>query len=131
MPRKAQCHTFWLMVIEQKLLRNKLQNIRSGDEAIYLVSPARLDAFLRIIITFVVAVLLLSPVYILFKIRPVDESDIDRKSSLQILVIFLFTLLLSASCSIFTQAKRHEVFAATAAYCAVLVVFLGNASNVT
>jgi hypothetical protein len=41
-------------------------------------------------------------------------------------VLIVFTLLFSAAMSILTKAARHELFAASAAYCAILVVFIGN-----
>lgn len=41
-------------------------------------------------------------------------------------VLLVSTLAFSAVLAIFTRAKRHEILAAAAAYCAVLVVFLGN-----
>lgn len=41
-------------------------------------------------------------------------------------VLVVFTLLFSAAMSCLTKAKRHELFAAAAAYCAVLVVFISN-----
>jgi ABC-type transport system involved in multi-copper enzyme maturation permease subunit len=112
------------------LFRTREQRIKSGDEVIYLVSQARLDGLLRAVITVIAAVLLLVPVFILFKLQPTDRSEVERKGIWQILTIFFFTLLFSASCSIFTQARRQEVFTATAAYSAVFVVFLGNTSNV-
>lgn len=114
---------------EQALFRTHEQKIKSGDEALHLVSLDRLDNVLRAVVTILAAVLLLVPVFVLFKLQPTDKSEIERKSNYQILTVFIFTLLFSASCSIFTQAKKHEVFTATAAYSAVLVVFLGNTSN--
>lgn len=62
--------------------------------------------------------LLLFPVFILY--------ELESSAVHQILVIFAFTLAFAACCSLFTKAKKQDVFAATAAYCAVLVVFLGN-----
>lgn len=41
-------------------------------------------------------------------------------------VLIVFTLLFSAALSVLTKAARHEMFAASAAYCAILVVFIGN-----
>jgi hypothetical protein len=41
-------------------------------------------------------------------------------------VLIVFTLLFSAAMSVLTKAARHEMFAASAAYCAILVVFIGN-----
>ena len=126
----ATCRKFSTNTREQKLFRTHEQKLRTGDEALHLVSLDRIDNCLRAVITMIAAVLLLVPVFVLFKLQPNNKSEFERSSNYQILTIFVFTLLFSASCSIFTQAKRQEVFAATAAYCAVLVVFLGNTSNV-
>ena len=41
-------------------------------------------------------------------------------------VLMVFTLLFSSAMSMLTKAARHELFAASAAYCAILVVFIGN-----
>lgn len=41
-------------------------------------------------------------------------------------VMVIFTLLFSAAMSLLTKAARHELFAASAAYCAILVVFISN-----
>ena len=112
------------------MFRSSEQRLKTGVEAVQLVSPDRLDIFIRAFITVVASVLLLIPIFVLFKLQPSHHSDISRQSNYQILTVFLFTLLFSASCSLLTQAKRQEVFAATAAYAAVLVVFLGNTSNV-
>lgn len=40
--------------------------------------------------------------------------------------LLICTLAFSSILSLFTKARRHEILAAAAAYCAVLVVFLGN-----
>lgn len=115
---------------QQTLFRTHEQKIKTGDEALHLVSLDRLDNVLRAIVTILATFLLLAPVFVLFKLQPTNRSEVELKSNYQILTIFIFTLLFSASCSIFTQAKKQEVFTATAAYSAVLVVFLGNTSNV-
>jgi lipopolysaccharide export LptBFGC system permease protein LptF len=58
---------------------------------------------------------------------PVVALLSTQKSGLvKIVIVLIFTLFFSAALSLFTKATRQEVFAATAAYCAVLVVFLGN-----
>ncbi|KAL8843887.1 MAG: hypothetical protein Q9176_001849 [Flavoplaca citrina] len=113
----------------QVIFRTKEQKIVTGQENVFLVSPFRLDVFLRIVLTILAAILLLLPVVILFELQPAEASQVRRKGGFQILTIFLFTLLFSASCSICTKARRQEVFTATAAYCAVLVVFLGCTLN--
>lgn len=116
----------------QALFRTREQKTQTGSEAgFHLISQHRLDVFIRIIVIIVSSVLLLIPVFILFSLSPNTQADAQHQGNLQILTIFIFTIVFSGSCSIFTQAKRQEVFAATAAYCAVLVVFLGNSTNVT
>lgn len=51
----------------------------------------------------------------------------ERNSTLDAVgVLVVFTLLFSAAMSLLTKAQRHELFAASAAYCAVLVVFISN-----
>ena len=115
----------------QIIFRSRVQQQQSGDDpAIRLISRRRLDIFLRTILTIIAAVLLLAPVIILVQLQPNEPSQVTRSNWLQIMTIFLFTLVFSGSCSIFTRATRQEVFTATAAYCAVLVVFLANTSNV-
>ncbi|KAI4279433.1 MAG: hypothetical protein LQ337_000244 [Flavoplaca oasis] len=115
--------------VTQVIFRTKEQKIITGQENVFLVSPFRLDVFLRIVLTILAAILLLLPVVILFELQPTEASQVRQKGGFQILTIFIFTLLFSASCSICTKARRQEVFTATAAYCAVLVVFLGCTLN--
>ncbi|KAF2460690.1 hypothetical protein BDY21DRAFT_336129 [Lineolata rhizophorae] len=88
------------------------------DELVRLYSKARIDTFARLVITILAVALLMVPVVVLF--------STTETGGLKIAIILLFTLFFSISLSLFTKAKRHEVFAATAAYCAVLVVFLGD-----
>jgi len=54
----------------------------------------------------------------------VDINNKDTFNAVGVLVVF--TLLFSAAMSLLTKAARHELFAASAAYCAILVVFIGN-----
>jgi hypothetical protein len=53
-------------------------------------------------------------------------NDYNRKVLNAVGVLIVFTLLFSAAMGLLTNAKRHELFAASAAYCAILVVFIGN-----
>ena len=111
--------------------RTKEQKIKTGTQPyLSLVSPARFDALLRAILTIFAAASLLIPVLIMFELQPENQSQAKSRSKYQVLTIFLFTMAASAFCSIFTKARKQEVFTATAAYCAVLVVFLGNTSQV-
>ncbi len=111
------------------LFRNKEQRTKTGGADLRLVAANRLDILVRTVLTLVAALLLLIPVAVLFALQPTSRADFRRKVIYQLLNVFVFTMLFSASCSIFTKARRQEVFAATAAYSAVLVVFLGNTSN--
>ena len=106
------------------------QKIKSGSEDMRLTSADRFDVLIRIVYTVIAAILLLVPVFVLFRLQPLSPDEFRRQSNYQILTVFLFTLAFSALLGIFTRAKRQEVFAATTAYSAVLVVFLGNTSNV-
>ena len=113
----------------QAIFRTREQEIITGHERAFLASAHRLGVFLGVVLTILAAILLLLPVVILFELQPTEASRIHRNGGLQILTIFLFTLLFSAACSVCTKATRQQVFTATAAYCAVLVVFLSNTLN--
>ena len=114
----------------QKIFSNKELRIRSANEPyLYLVSPHRIDILLRTFLTIFASILLLIPVLILVKLQPHDQSELERQGNYQLLTVFIFTLVFSFCCSIFTKAKRQEVFSATAAYAAVLVIFLGNSNG--
>jgi len=71
-----------------------------------------------------ILVLLVVPVYLLFHL--VNHMGNRKTDALCIDTRLMFTLAFSAVLSLFTRAKRHEILGAAAAYCAVLVVFLGN-----
>lgn len=118
------------VTLTKNIFRSHEQRLKTGKEDLQLLSAERLDIFLQTVLTIIATVLLLAPVFTLFRLQPTTQAEFRSKSNYQILTVFVFTLVFSASCSIFTKAKRQEIFAATAAYCAVLVVFLGNTSNV-
>ena len=62
--------------------------------------------------------LLMLPVVLLYAI--------DTSSGVKIAILLLFVLAFSMALLTMTNAKRHEAFAATAAYAAVIVVFMAN-----
>jgi hypothetical protein len=70
--------------------------------------------------------LLIIPIWLLYHL--VTQVGAQRTDATCMGVLLVFTLGFSAMISLFTRAKRHEIFAAAAGYCAVLVVFLGNVS---
>lgn len=61
----------------------------------------------RLTLTVIAVVLLMAPTIVLFLV--------SGHNTLKIILIMVFTLLFSAAMSVFTKAKRHEMFAATAA----------------
>jgi hypothetical protein len=87
-------------------------------------SQSRIEKLVGVIITLLIFVLLVLPVVAMYKLTSIRKPTFD---SVGILVVF--TLLFSAAMSLVTKAKRHELFGASAAYCAVLVVFISNFSN--
>lgn len=73
-------------------------------------------------IAFLSTILLLIPVYIMIKI----QLSLTQLATLVLAFSFIFAAALSA----LTDARWQDVFAATATYCAVLVVFLGNLQQI-
>ncbi|KAL8919093.1 MAG: hypothetical protein Q9208_006977 [Pyrenodesmia sp. 3 TL-2023] len=102
---------------------------KTGNIRVNLLSPRRLEVFVRTIFTILTAVLFLVPVLAMLELQPSHAHQARHAEYMQLAIVLVFTILFSASCSIFTKAKRQEVFTATGAYCAVLVVFLGNTHN--
>jgi len=111
----------------QKIFRSEEQRLKTGETPyLNLVSPDRFDIVLKGLLTLIAASLLSFPILILFKLQPTEPSEIKSRSGWQIFCVFVSTLAFSACCFIFTKARKQEVFTATAAYSAVLVIFLGN-----
>lgn len=87
-------------------------------------TPSRIAKLSNSILIFLVLVLLVLPIYLLYHMI----HDIGTHDSYVMCIgtLLVFTLAFSSILSLFTKARRHEILAAAAAYCAVLVVFLGN-----
>ena len=94
-----------------------------------------------IVITLVISMLIILPVIVLYQLsnlQPPQDNQIQdggkTKPSLvislsAIVVLVTFTILFCGTMAGMTSATRQELFAASAAYCAVLVVFIGNFSG--
>ncbi|KAL8722798.1 MAG: hypothetical protein Q9181_007415 [Wetmoreana brouardii] len=93
--------------ITRKILTSAEERKKTDDKYIRLYSPHRVDVLARLILTVVSVVLLVAPTAVLFLV--------PEHGWFKILLIMIFTLLFSAALSLFTKAKRHEMFAATAA----------------
>ena len=74
-------------------------------------SRERISRLATLIITVLLAVLLIIPVYLLWRLA-VQDMISTSPETLSLLV--LFTLFFSAIVSMFTRARRHEVLAASA-----------------
>jgi hypothetical protein len=97
---------------------------KNEDKHEIYYTPSRIAKLSNGILTVLILALLVIPVYILYHL--VTDIGTPRAYKICIGTLLLFTLAFSAVLSLFTRAKRHEILAAAAAYCAVLVVFLSN-----
>jgi hypothetical protein len=127
----------------QKFFRTPELREKTSNKYISFYSSTRIDKLVNILITFVIFILLVIPVVTLYHLTstsaitdvsasgnatvPVSEAnDYKRDTFNAVGVLIVFTLLFSAAMSVLTKAARHELFASSAAYCAILVVFIGN-----
>ncbi|KAG4442415.1 hypothetical protein IFR05_002117 [Cadophora sp. M221] len=67
------------------------------------------------------------PVYLLWYMA--RKKQTDSTTAISVALLLTFTCTFSIVLSQFTRVKRHELLASAAAYCAVLVVFIGNAKD--
>ena len=113
---------------------------KTTNKYITLYSSTRIDKLANILITLVIFALLVVPVVAMYMLTSTNlhigagssndsalSSDSNTRDTLNAVgLLIVFTLLFSAAMSMLTKAARHELFAASAAYCAILVVFIGN-----
>jgi hypothetical protein len=92
------------------------------NEMVYYYSSSKVSGISNLLITGVFCLLLVAPMLSMYRLSTVRRVD----SSHVITVVIAFMLPFAAALSLLTRARRHEVFAASAAYCAVLVVFVGS-----
>ncbi|KAL9094999.1 MAG: hypothetical protein Q9165_002601 [Trypethelium subeluteriae] len=103
---------------------------KTKDKHVYYFSPSRVDTLVGLIITLVIFILLILPVVAMYRLTSLGNGNVH--STFQAIgVLIVFTLLFSGAMAALTKARRHELFAASAAYCAVLVVFISNFSGIT
>jgi len=102
---------------------------KTEDTALHYYTRSRVDKLIGVLITIMIFVLLVLPVVAMYQLTTFDAKPQSTFSAVGVLVVF--TLLFSAAMSLLTKARRHELFAASAAYCAVLVVFISNFGNIS
>ncbi|KAF7880403.1 uncharacterized protein EAF02_007249 [Botrytis sinoallii] len=100
---------------------------KTTDPNLHFYSKSRKDIFVTSLLVLMLLLLLILPVFLLYRLT--EHHNLDVTYTVSIGVLLIFTLLFSAVLSLFTQAKRHEIFGAAAGYCAVLVVFISNIPN--
>ncbi|PSN67486.1 hypothetical protein BS50DRAFT_600854 [Corynespora cassiicola Philippines] len=96
---------------------------KTSDGLVHYYSPSRVAKLVNLIITTVIFILLAAPVLSMYQLSTLNTTQAIFAA---IGVLMIFTLLFAAAMSLLTKARRHELFAASAAYCAVLVVFIGS-----
>ncbi|KAM3066685.1 hypothetical protein ACMFMG_002395 [Clarireedia jacksonii] len=101
---------------------------KTTDPNLHYYSKPRKDVFVTSLLVLILLLLLILPVFILYRLTAHHNLDITYTVSIGVLLVF--TLIFSAVLSLFTQARRHEIFGAAAGYCAVLVVFISNIPEV-
>ena len=97
---------------------------KTSTDICYL-SSERVDTLINLVITIFIFVLLILPVVAMYK--PTSQAASAPHATFNAVgMLVVFTLLFGAATSGLTTAKRHELFTAGAAYCAVFMVCVGN-----
>lgn len=99
------------------LTPKKTKRITSGTEHINENHVSAVAAAISMVIA---AILLVGAVVVL---------NILKQRKTQLGLIAMFTVLFAASVGILTNARRAEIFGSTAAYTAVLVVFISSTTT--
>lgn len=94
---------------------DRLQETRQKSKGIEVYySRLRIERFVVAIITLVILILLVIPIYLLHLVTS-EVLDADRENAVCVGILLVSTLFFSAVISAFTRARRHEIFAASAA----------------
>ena len=101
----------------ESLLQSKTTKISDDTEHIKESHVSQVAALISIIIA---AILLLGAIV---SLRLIKQEDA------QLGAIAMFTIFFAGSVGILTNARRAEIFASTAAYAAVLVVFISSPAS--
>ncbi|KAI8680304.1 hypothetical protein NCS57_00310600 [Fusarium keratoplasticum] len=99
------------------LFKDKDTHKATTSPLVGYASGKRISAFISYLSTILAALLLIGAIVVLYNIKTDD---------LKLGLIALFTIIFAASVGLLTNARRAEVFGATAAYAAVLVVFVSG-----
>lgn len=100
----------------QPIVASSDDRTKTTDPNIVYYSNERLATLIKILISFASTTLLLAPTFLFL--------SFDLSIAWMALITSAFAFIFSAAASMLTNANRQGVFAATAAYCAVLVVVI-------
>jgi len=100
---------------------------KTTDKHVSYYSASRVESFVGAIITIFVMSLMVIPVWIMCHLTATGDGVVTEYKAVGVWLVF--TLLFATILSLLTKARRHELFAASAAYAAVLVVFITNFPN--
>ncbi|KAG8530119.1 uncharacterized protein KY384_005601 [Bacidia gigantensis] len=105
-------------IFKKLLASKKHNNEQSSDPYTHDSSNYKADLIIKLTVTIATTALLVLPIVLLYVLK--------SSPGIKLTILLLFVIAFSMALALTTGAKRHEIFAATAAYCAVLVVFLSN-----
>ena len=120
------------------------QKRKSSDPTTLYYSVRRIRILSTIILTSVISFMMVLPVVILYQLsrvskapkeggneaqNPASSAPSNAISIASLMVMIAFTVIFCGTMAAMTPASRQELFGASAAYCAVLVVFVSNFSN--
>ncbi|PTD03316.1 hypothetical protein HYE67_011359 [Fusarium culmorum] len=90
---------------------------RSSDPRVKIIKPLRLVSVSRALNTLLAIATLVAPIVVLYLVKPIP---------MRLCIIAAFTVVFSSALCWLTSSRNYEIFSATAAYCAVMVVFVGS-----
>lgn len=120
------------------MFSSTVQESKTSNPHTLFFSAKRISNLVSIFIISLTSGLLILPVVILYKLRQISQASKDKGSGGgqdgasgpisigELMIVIGFTVIFCATMAGITSARRQDLFAGTAAYCAVLVVFIGN-----
>lgn len=91
-----------------------------------MYSSSRIDKIVSILVSFIVFCLLILPLIAIYRLNHPRTPSSTVKS---IGVLAAFAVIFSGTLSVVTRTSRHELFVASAGYCAILLVFISGSGD--
>lgn len=92
----------------------------SSHSRLYAVNNTRLHVIIDFVVTVFSSLAPLSSIIVLYFVQ---------NESIRLVIVCAFTIAFTVSLAVFTRARRVEIFAATAAFAGVQVVFIGSTTG--